>query len=402
MCHNISIIFYLKKPSYHSSGPVPVYLRITIAGKRAELSTGRGCDPRRWNSKAGKATGTKEAALSLNAYLETLKSRVQEAHCRLLEAGQPITAESVKAGFGGKQEKVRMLLEELQEHNRRMEALLGTEYSPATLKGYKTSLGHTQSFIRHKYGTMDFPLRRVDHAFVTDYDFYLRSACKCSASSAAKYLKHLKKIIRACLAHGWLELDPFRHYKVKVKIKERVFLTQQELEQIASKALVTERLSQVRDIFLFSCYTGLAYADVQQLKRSDLVKGVDGEQWVSKLRRKTDTPSRIPLLPAALALLEQYKHHPQCLHKDRLLPVLSNQKMNAYLKEITDVCGILKPVTFHTARHTFATTVTLLNGVSMESVSKMLGHTSLRTTQHYAKVLDQKLSQDMGKLKEKF
>lgn len=381
---------------------MPIYLRITIAGKRAEISTGRNCEPGRWNSSAGRAAGTREAVVSLNVYLDTLQARVQEAHRQLLEAGQEVTAENVKIRFSGKQEKVRTLLEELREHNHRMEALVGAEYSSATLKGYRTSLGHTEGFIQFKYGTQDIPLRQVDHAFVTDYDFYLRSVCRCSASSAAKYLKHLKKITRTCLAHGWIERDPFLHYKAKVKPVERVFLSEEELEKIAAKELVTERLSQVRDIFLFSCYTGLAYADVQQLKRSDIGKGVDGEQWVFKQRQKTDTPSRIPLLPAALAILERYRQHPQCLYKDRLLPVLSNQKMNAYLREIMDVCGITKPVTFHTARHTFATTVTLLNGVPMESVSKMLGHTSIKTTQHYAKVLDQKVSEDMGMLKSKF
>jgi len=399
MTKRIRVLFYLKKPKNYSSGPVPIYLRITVDGKRAEISTGRECEPKRWNSSSGRSSGSKETAVSLNAYLDTLQAKAYEAHRQLLEAGENITAESVKLKFMGKQEEARMLVKELEEHNRRMEALIGLEFSPGTLKGYMTSLGHSKDFIRWKYGTGDVDLRKVDSSFVTDYDFYLKSVCKCSANSVAKYIKHLKKVVRTCLAHGWIARDPFLHYKAKLKQVDRVFLSEEEIEAIAKKEFVTERLSQVRDIFLFSCFTGLAYVDVQQLRRSDIRKGVDGEQWVFKRRQKTHTPSRIPLLPSALAILNRYKEHPQCLYKSQLLPIMSNQKMNAYLKEIMDVCGIAKPVTFHTARHTFATTVTLLNGVPMESVSKMLGHTSLKTTQHYAKVLDVKVSQDMQLLR---
>lgn len=401
MKRHVRIIFYLKKPRNYSTGPVPVYLRITVAGKRAEISTCRECEPGRWNPAAGRSTGTKEAVLFLNLYLDTLQAKVHEAHRQQLDAGEPVTAESIKTKYLGKQEKERLLLEEMQEHNRRMESLVGKEYTPSTLKGHRTSLGHTRDFIKWKYKAKDLELRKVDHAFVCDYDFYLRSVCGCSNNSTLKYIKQLKKVIRACLAHGWIERDPFLHYKGKVKQLERVYLTEEELKAIAEKKQVTERLSQVRDIFLFCCLTGLAYADVQQLKRADIDKGIDGEEWLFTQRKKTGTPTRIPLLPSAKAILDRYSEHPQCLYRDRLLPVLSNQQMNSYLKEIMDVCGITKPVTFHTARHTFAT-VTLLNGVPMEGVCKMLGHTSIKATQHYTKVLDLKLSQDMQVLRNKY
>ncbi|WP_187270191.1 site-specific integrase [Pontibacter qinzhouensis] len=398
----MSILFYIKKPRNYSTGPVPVYLRITVAGQRAEISTSRACEPIQWNPSAGRATGSNKTSTTLNQYLNTLQAKVQETHRLLLEAGRSTTAGAIKDKFLGKQEKVWMLVERLEEHNHRIKALLDSEYSQATLKSYTTSLVHVKAFIRWKFGKGDLDLSKVDLAFVSDYDFYLRSQCKCSTNSTAKYIKQLKKVIRACLAHGYMEQDPFLHYKAKHKQVERVFLTEEELERIAAKTFVTERLGQVRDIFLFSCFTGLAYTDVKKLRQSDITSGIDGELWVCKNRQKTGTPSRIPLLPSALAILGKYGDHPQCLHKGQLLPILSNQKMNAYLKEIADVTGITKPVTFHTARHTFATTVTLLNGVPMESVSKMLGHTSLKTTQHYAKVLDVKVSQDMGKLREKF
>ncbi|MBF8964303.1 site-specific integrase [Pontibacter sp. FD36] len=402
MSKRVKILFYLKKPKNYISGSAPIYIRITVDGKRAEISTGRECEPQKWKSSSGRATGTREAATSLNAYLDTLQAQVYEAHRILLESRESITAESVKRKFIGEEDDIRTLIAEYEDHNRRLESLIGKDFAKSTLKGYKTSLGHAKNYIQWKHGAGDLDLRKVDHAFVNDYDYYLRSVCKCSTNSVAKYIKHLKKVTNICKAHNWIDKDPFLHYKGKSKQVDRVFLTEDELDVIARKVFITERLTQVRDIFLFSCFTGLAYVDVQQLKRSDVQKGVDGAQWVFKRRQKTDIPSRIPLLPSALAILERYEEHPQCLYKDQLLPVLSNQKMNAYLKEIADVCGITKSVTFHTARHTFATTVTLLNGVPMESVSKMLGHSSIKTTQHYAKVLDIKVSEDMRLLKDRY
>jgi site-specific recombinase XerD len=186
-----------------------------------------------------------------------------------------------------------------------------------------------------------------------------------------------------------------------VKEVERTFLVEEEIQTIASKEFATERLNQVRDIFLFSCFTGLAYIDVKKLTKNNITIGIDGEKWIYTNRQKTDTRSNIPLLPMAEEIIAKYKEHPQCLNEGKLLPVLSNQKMNAYLKEMADVCGITKELTFHIARHTFATTVTLTNGVPIESVSKMLGHKNLRTTQHYAKILDKKVSDDMKMLKAK-
>jgi len=187
-----------------------------------------------------------------------------------------------------------------------------------------------------------------------------------------------------------------------LKIVDRVFLNQDEIDLIANKVFETMRLNQVRDIFLFSCLTGLAYADVQKLKKTEIVKGLDGKMWIFTKRQKTDTPTRVPLLASALAILNKYAYHPACDNSGKALPVSTNQKMNAYLKEIAGICGINKELTYHTARHTFATTVTLSNGVPIESVSKMLGHTNIKTTQHYAKILDMKVSQDMALLKQKY
>jgi len=208
--------------------------------------------------------------------------------------------------------------------------------------------------------------------------------------------------VNGCIRKGWLTRDPFVAFKRTRQKVEREALTEAELEKINSKVFAADRLNYVKDIFLFICYTGLAYADVKKLKRSEIAPGVDGNYWIFTNRQKTDTRSRIPLLPPAQTIFKKYKDFPTCHDSGYVLPVLSNQKMNAYLKEIADVCEISKSLTFHIARHTFATTVTLSNGVPIESVSKMLGHRNLKTSQHYAKVVDRKLSEDMLRLKTKF
>ena len=204
------------------------------------------------------------------------------------------------------------------------------------------------------------------------------------------------------MANNWLDKNPFSNYKAKVKEVERVYLSETEIQEILNKDFGNERLSLVRDIFLFSCFTGLAYIDVKNLTKSHISLGIDGEKWIFTHRQKTESASKIPILPITQMLIDKYSNHPQCVVQDKLMPILTNQKMNAYLKEIAAVCKIEKELTFHIARHTFATTVTLTNGVPIESVSKMLGHKNIKTTQHYAKVLDKKVSDDMAILKQKF
>ena len=273
---------------------------------------------------------------------------------------------------------------------------------PVHLDRYKTSYKHTQSFLKWKYKLADIDIDKLNYEFIAEYEFWLKSVRKCGHNTTMKYLANFKKIVIRCLKNGWLQKDPFIGFNMAKKEVERTALTEHELQTLSAKTFAAERLSIVKDIFLFSCYSGLAYADVQKLKRSEIVIGMDGEKWIFTKRQKTDSSSRIPLLPVALQILNRYAEHPQCKFGDKVLPVLSNQKMNAYLKEIADVCGITKNLTYHIARHTFATTVTLSNGVPIETVSKMLGHRNFKTTQHYAKILDKKISEDMKSLRHKF
>lgn len=282
-----------------------------------------------------------------------------------------------------------------------MKELIGLEYAPGTHERYVTSLKHTKEFLEWKYNTQDIAIEKIDHAFITEYEFYLRSERKCANNTAVKYIKNFHKIINQCLANGWLDKDPFANYKSKVKEVIREFLDEKEISDIINKNLHIERLEVVRDIFIFSCYTGLAYIDVKQLTPDHIAMGIDGEKWIFKNRQKTDTTSKIPLLPVALDIIKKYENHPLCVNQNRLLPIMSNQRMNSYLKEIATLCNINKDLTFHIARHTFATTITLTNGVPLETVSKMLGHTSIKTTQHYAKIIDKKISHDMMMLRTK-
>jgi site-specific recombinase XerD len=398
----VSILFYAKRAKASVNGLVPIYTRITINGKRIELSSNRFVEMSKWSTEAGKMKGNSEEARSINSHLDMLRIQIIDMQMELLHKKIPVTTETLKSKILGVDERQRMLIPIFQDHNNKIKELVGKEYAPGTLERYKTSLKHTIEFIQWKYSVSDIDIKNIDHAFITDYEFFLRSIRKCANNTAVKYIKNFKKIVKLCISNGWLDKDPFVNYKAKIREVEREFLSQEEIQTIYEKVFVTERLNQVKDIFVFACFTGLAYIDVKQLTLSNISIGIDGGKWIFTHRQKTETASRIPLLPIPQELIQKYATHPQCLNENKLLPVLSNQKMNSYLKEIADVCGIKKDLTFHIARHTFATTVTLTNGVPIESVSKMLGHTNIKTTQHYAKILDKKVSEDMQILRDKF
>ncbi|ACT93584.1 site-specific integrase [Dyadobacter fermentans] len=395
---SFGLLFYLKKRTGQTKGKLPVYMRITIDGKRAEIAVKSECEPARWNSSSGRASGNKEEIKKLNAYLDILQGKVYEIYRELATRGGTITCKQIKAELSGSVEEKRMVLQLFQQHNDRVRALIGKEFSKNTYIRYETSLLHSRAFIRWKYQCDDLEITQLDFDFIADYEFWLKSQRGCNHNTTMKYLANFKKIVLSCVKRGWLPRDPFVSFKLGKHDVDREVLSEAELFSIMSKKMPTTRLDQVRDIFVFCCYTGLSYADVYKLKRSEVILGVDKNRWITLKRQKTDTASRIPLLDSAAKILDKYKDHAQCAVADQLLPVLSNQKMNSYLKEIGDLCHIDRNITFHLARHTFATTVTLANGVAIESVSKVLGHKNIRTTQHYAKVIDKKVGEDMKAL----
>lgn len=391
-------MFFMRKPKNSLNGSYPIYVRITVDGKASELSTKRKCHTSAWNAKTGRSTGSKETTKELNHFLDALAQQVYQAKRRLIEADKELTSDSIKRNLTSTDEEKRTIIEVFTKHNQQLKALEGTEFAHNTIKRYTTTLEHTKCFLKWKYGTEDLDIKKLDHETITEFDFWLKGIQKCNHNSTMKYLSNFKKIVLICVKNKWLLSDPFANFKFTKKPVQRLALTEHELNAITIKNFKNERLQNVRDIFIFSCYTGLSYADVQKLRSDELNIGIDKNLWIFTNRQKTGTPTRMPLMPEALAIVEKYKGHPKCIVSGLLLPVLSNQKMNSYLKEIADSCNIEKPLTFHIARHTFATTVTLSHGVPIETVSKILGHSSIKQTQHYAKLTDNKVSDDINQL----
>lgn len=318
-----------------------------------------------------------------------------------MAAKKEIIGETLKNHYLGTEEKKMMIVNVFKDHNQQMKDLIGKSFAKGTWERYETSLRHTIEFMKWKYNVTDMDVREINPAFISNYEFWLRTVRKCANNSAVKYMKNFQKIINICFANEWITKNPFVNYKSKLTPVVPDFLTEPQLEAIKNKIFKTERLSLVRDIFLFSCFTGLAYIDIQNLTNDSISLGIDGGKWIKIKRTKTKVEASIPILPMAESILGQYRNHPKCLNENKILPILSNQKMNEYLKEISALCELELDLTFHTARHTFATTVTLNNGVPLETVSKMLGHTNVRMTQHYAKILDKKVSEDMMILRQK-
>jgi len=394
----LSILFYLRRDKLNSSEVIPIYLRITVNKRRSEMSAQRSIAPNKWNKEGEKARGSRSEAKLLNEYLDTLKGKVYQAQKELMDENLPVTALALRNQIQGVDKKQHTLINLFKNHNKLMESLVPDEYSPTTLVRYKTTKQHIQNFIKYKYKVEDVFLSQLDHEFVSSLDHYFKVVRNCNHNTAAKYIKNLKKVVNLALKNDWLSKDPFINFSAKIKPVKREYLTLKELGQIEGLEIGLRRLYTVRDVFVFSCYTRLAYVDIDNLTPDNLDKGIDGKLWIQTYRQKTDTKSNIPLLTPALRILEKYENDPETSYSGSLLPVNSNQKMNTYLKELATLAGINKTLTFHLARHTFATTITLANGVPIESVSEMLGHKSIRTTQIYAKVIDKKVSEDMSKL----
>lgn len=394
------VTFLVRRTRANTSGEIPIYIRIIVDSKPVEVATKHYVKPDQWSPEKGRVKGNTEYARTLNAFLDNSKTKLTKIFNRLEEQEELITAERIKNIFVGKAGKQRTLLEVFDYHNNQMKAQVGKDYALGTYKRFEIAKKLVQEFMQYQYAKSDVFLSELDYEFVTNLEFYFKTVRKCAHNTTMKYITNLRKIVYMARLHGWLEQDPFMKFKCTIKETKRHYLTEEEITLLQEKEIDIDRLAQVRDIFLFCCYTGLAYADVHKLTPNQIGRGVDGKYWIFTDRTKTKTASHIPLLSPALALVEKYKDHPEAVNRSRIFPVSSNQKMNAYLKEIADLCGISKTLTTHVARHTFATTVTLTNGVPLETVSSMLGHKSIKTTQHYAKVVQKKVGQDMEQLEQ--
>ncbi|WP_290430809.1 MULTISPECIES: site-specific integrase [Muribaculaceae] len=393
----LKVRFFLRRNHVYADGTCCIMTRITINGENTNFSSKLNVNPKLWDTKQGKVSGKSKVATELNGLMSDMESSIRQMYFDMSRY-ETVTAEKLRNAFMGIVPENQTLIGLFTEHIEECRALIGISKTPATVQKYDRALRRVKEFIKFKYHLTDMPLRDVNHKFIVDLETYLRTVSGCNENTTAKFIQTFKSIIIKAKNNGWIIADPFANYRIRIKRVDRGYLTEKEIATIAEKEFPTKRLEQVRDIFIFSCYTGLAYIDIKELKKEHIQTSFDGNQWIMTHRHKTGTPVNVPLLAIPQELIKKYEGQA----KDGLLfPVLSNQKMNAYLKEIAVVCGIEKNITFHLARHTFATTVTLSHGVPIESVSKMLGHTNIQTTQIYARITNQKISKDMAALAEK-
>jgi site-specific recombinase XerD len=384
-------------------GKAPVYARISINRERTQIALKEWVDPRSWDERKGAGKGSKAETKSLNNYLSEVRTELGQCYRELQLSKKPFTAEDVKNKFLCTEETDEMLSKLIAFHNEKEKHKLNEN----TLSHYKTTQHYLMEYVRKAYKKKDVPLKEINFMFLTGFENFLRdykpegNKKAIGNSGAMTHLIRLKKMLNLAINVDWMTKNPFRGFKIRIKHEEREYLTKEELTKLEKKDFDIPRLDFVRDLFVFSCYTGLAYIDAISLTNANLVDGVDGGIWIKTQRRKTQIPVKTPLLPKPASILKKYASDPRALAKGTLFPMLSNQKMNSYLKEIADLCGIKKNLTSHIARHTFATTVTLSNNVPIETVSKMLGHTKIGTTQIYAKVVEHKVSEDMAALRMK-
>ena len=389
------LLFYIRRDKTNKKGEAPVFMRLTINGERADASIKRFIEPHAWNSAKGKANEKSRGGKDLNLYLDAISANILRIQRDLELDKKEVSAQIILNRYLGKEQSDRhTLMEVFRAHNEKCRALSGISLAPATVIRYETTLRLTEEFLQKNYKKEDCYLDEVTNQFIEDFEFFLKTVRRCCHNTTSKYLMNFKKIVRIALAKGWMKKDPFAQIRFHLDPVEREFLEKQELKAMLNKEITITRLAQVRDIFCFCCLTGLAFTDVQQLKAEHLVADIHGKIWIRKARQKTKNMCNIPLLDEAQKIIDRYRDYPYCQTHGVLLPVCSNQKMNSYLKELADICGIRKNLSTHCARHTFAT-LTLASGATIDNVAKMLGHANVNMTRRYAKVLDSSIMRDM-------
>ena len=398
-----SIIFFTRKSRTNPS-KLLIYARITVNGNRTEISLKRCVNVQEWNSFKNRGRGSSSKIQILNRYLDYVYGKLLDCHKQLLEEFKIVSSHSIKARYLGEDDHQKTLKELIAYHNTNMDSVL----KPGTMKNYYTTERYLNKFLKDKIKADDVYLKQLNYRFITDFEHYLRNyknskrQLMLTNNGVMKHLERLKKIINLSIKLEWILKNPFQKFQLKFDKYDRQYLTERELGLIENTYFKQERLERVKDIFIFSCYTGLSYIDVKELTIHQIVKRMDNKYWIHTKREKTNEVVKIPILPKALEIIEKYKYSSKLSNETKLLPLCSNQKVNSYLKEIMEACRIHKNVTFHVARHTFATTVMLTNGVPLETVSKLLGHTKLSTTQIYARVLDTKINEDIDNLLVRF
>ena len=377
-----------------------IYMRISLHGNSRDISLNQKINLGQWDVHKQQVKGNSENSRMINQLLVDMKNKVFKLQMKYSQSEELLSLEEIVQTIKGKTTKGKTLLELIDLHNTYKQGLVGIDITHTTLMRYKTVRLHVEQFLKEIHKRDDILLAKLKNAHAIEFEAFLKTNLNIGHNTAVKYVRNLKTIIRYGIDIELLNKDPFIKHKTKIKEVKRECLTKRELETLVDKKVENERIGLIRDAFVFCCYTGLAYSDIQSLTMNEITIGIDGDQWIKTSRKKTGNEVNVPLLPSALRIIEKYNDHPIRLNDKKVLPVISNQKMNVYLKELADICGIDKNLTTHLARHTFATTITLSNGVTMESVSKMLGHSSIKTTQIYAKITDTKVSREMQKIKE--
>lgn len=371
-------------------------LRININGERAALQLQRYLKPEDWDTTRYVMKGRSNEARIFNDYLEAVRVKAHKKYNELLSLTDDLTPQLLRdAILGVNTAKTRTVIDIWEEHVDGLQKLIGKENTYATYQKHNTAKNHFKKFLQKYYRVNDVSIKAVDHRMIQQYNMYLKTEKGCNSNTATKFLQNMKRIIYISMRNGWLLKDPFVGISMSIKEVDRPYLTMEEIQTLIDYDSKIERLKRVRDIFVFSCYTGLAYIDVKKLKKAEIEGSDEIGYWIRTRRQKTDARANIPLLDIPMDIIKNYCRLDLLMPEDPILPVLSNQKVNAYLKELADVCGIHKELTFHVARHSFATSVTMTNGVPMETVSKMLGHKNMKSTQHYARIVDQKVGEDM-------
>jgi site-specific recombinase XerD len=399
--HTFSILAMVRRTKPNKLGEVPVIIRITLDGKISEIATKHYIMPDLWDSAQGKVKGKSALAQAINDTIDLLKLKAKQQYNKLLESGKELDLITIKNGVLGIEEKQPTLLDMFSKLVKDVKAKIGVEYSISCYNAYRASENHLIKFLEEEYKLKDYKLKSLSYSFIADFELYLKTKGKCRQNGAIKHILRLKKAVKIALKYDYIQKDPFLlHSMTKDKVI-RLPLNDGELNTLKATQFPVQRLEIVKDMFLFTCYTGLSFTDAKHLKQENLGVGIDGEEWIFTERQKTGNTCAIPLLPPAKVILEKYKTHEKVLSSSYLLPIPSNQKFNAYLKEIGDLCGIRKKLTVHIGRHTFATTIALQNGVPMEVIKQMLGHDNIKTTQIYAKVETKLIADSMKALRKK-
>ena len=377
-----------------------IYARITVSKKKAELSLQRKIPAQNWDSTKSRLRGATPQIKQLNKYLDQVYFKFMDIHKQFLEKDKEITAKAIKASYLGKDEDYKRLSDIINYHNEHMKSVLKW----GTIKNYRTTTRYLEEFVQVKFHKEDIFLKHLNYEFISGFEHFLRTYTPkkkqrtCTNNGVMKHIARVKKIINLAVKLEWLQKDPFKNFKLKFNKTDRQYLSDRELKLVEETIFKSESLERVKDIFLFSCYSGLSYIDLKNLTKDQILKGIDDKNWIFTRREKTNEVVKVPLLNKADQILKKYENHCFDIEDQKVLPVLSNQKMNDSIKKVMKGAGVKKHISFHCARHTFATTVTLANGVPIETVSKLLGHTKLSTTQIYARVLENKLSNDIANL----